>query len=86
MNLDIIVKPGKEGTFVVASPNFPNSESEGSSIEEALESLIDKISFTIASNIKASLRENIKEVAEKLSANGPVNVPLMMTKLPISLN
>ena len=86
MNLDIIVRPEKDGDFVVVCPNFPNCESKGKTIEEALDAMIDKISETMACNIKASLKESFKDLYTRISANGPINVPLMMTKLPLSLN
>jgi len=86
MNLDIIVKPEKDGNFVVICPNFPNCESKGNTVEEALDAMIDKISAMVAGNIKASLKETFKDLSLKISSNGPINVPLMMSKLPLSLN
>jgi len=86
MNLDIIVKPEKDGNFVVICPNFPNCESKGNSVEEALDGMIDKISAMVAGNIKASLKETFKDLSLKISSNGPINVPLMMSKLPLSMN
>ncbi len=86
MNLDIIVKPGKDGNFVIVCPNFPNCESKGSTIEEALDAMIDKISGTVAENIRADLKETFRDLNNKISLNGPITVPLMMTKLPLSLN
>jgi predicted RNase H-like HicB family nuclease len=86
MNLDIIVKPGKSGNFIIVCPNFPNCESEGPTIEEALDAMIDKISETVAGNIRANLKETCKDLYMQISSNGPISVPLMMTKLPLSLN
>ena len=86
MNLDIIVKPSNDGRFTVACANFPDCESEGASLEEALDNMIDKISDLVAGNIKASLKNSFKELARNISENGLVDVPFMMTKLPISLN
>lgn len=86
MNLDIIVKPEKDGNFIVICPNFPNCESKGSTVEEALDTMIDRISEMVAGNIKANLKETFKDLYLKISSNGPINVPLMMTKLPLSLN
>jgi predicted RNase H-like HicB family nuclease len=86
MNLDIIVKPEKDGNFVVICPNFPNCESNGRTVEEALDAMVEKISEMVAGNIRANLKESFKDLYMKISSNGPINVPLMMTKLPISLN
>jgi predicted RNase H-like HicB family nuclease len=86
MNLDIIVKPKDDGSFIVSCPNFPNCESEGASIEEALDDMIEKISEIVAENIKISLKKSFKDIHAKLSSNGSINVPFMMTKLPLSLN
>jgi predicted RNase H-like HicB family nuclease len=86
MNLDIIVKPEKDGNFIVTCPNFPDCESKGSTVEEALDAMIDKISEMVAGNIKANLKETFKDLYLKISSNGPINVPLMMTKLPLSMN
>lgn len=86
MNLDIIVKPGKDGNFIIVCPNFPDCESRGATIEEALDAMIDKISETVAGNIRADLKETFSDLSDKISLNGPVTVPLMMTKLPLSLN
>jgi predicted RNase H-like HicB family nuclease len=86
MNLDIIVKPKDDGSFIVTCPSFPDCESEGSSIEEALDDMIEKVSAIVADNIRISLKESFKDIHAKLSSNGSVNVPFMMTKLPLSLN
>ena len=86
MNLDIIVKPKNDGNFIVICPNFPNCESEGSTVEEALDGMVNKISDMVAGNIKANLKESFKDLYLKISSNGPINVPLMMSKLPLSLN
>jgi predicted RNase H-like HicB family nuclease len=86
MDLDIIVKPGKDGNFVIVCPTFPECESKGATIEEALDAMIDKISETVAGNIRADLKETFRDLSDKISMNGPVTVPLMMTKLPLSLN
>ena len=84
--MDIIVKPGKDGNFVVMCPNFPDCESNGRTVEEALDAMVDKISEMVAGNIKANLKGSFKDMYLKISSNGPINVPLMMTKLPLSLN
>ena len=86
MNLDIIVQNGKDGNFVVMCPNFPNCESEGVTIEAALDAMIDKISETLSCNIKANLKETCKDLYLKISSNGQINVPLIISKLPLSLN
>jgi predicted RNase H-like HicB family nuclease len=86
MNLDIIVKPKDDGSFTVSSPNFPDCESDGANIDEALDAMIDKISDTVAENVRTSLKESFKDVHAKLSSNGSINVPFMMSKLPLSLN
>ena len=86
MNLDIIVKPKNDGNFIVICPNFPNCESEGSTVEEALDGMVNKISDMVAGNIKTNLKESFKDLYLKISSNGPINVPLMMSKLPLSLN
>jgi predicted RNase H-like HicB family nuclease len=86
MNLDIIVKPKKDGNFTVVCPNFPDCESEGATVEQALDVMIDKISETVAGNIKVNLKETFKEMYMDIASKGPINVPLMMTKLPLSLN
>lgn len=85
-NLDIIVKNGSNGHFIVNCPNFPGCECEGPTVEAALDAMIDKIAGTVADNMKANLKETFKDLYSKISSNGPINVPLMMTKLPISLN
>ena len=86
MNLDIIVKPIKDGIFTVVCPNFPGCESEGATVEEALNTMIDKISETVAGNIKTNLKGTFKEMYMDIASKGPINVPLMMSKLPLSLN
>jgi predicted RNase H-like HicB family nuclease len=86
MNLDIIVKPAENGRFAVVCPDFPDCESEGATLEEALDAMIDKVADAVALNIKADLRENFKDLRAKISPDGRINVPLMMTKLPLSLN
>ena len=86
MNLDIIVKPKENGRFAVVCPDFPGCESEGSTIEEALDAMIDKVSSAVAVNIKADLKETFKDLSAKISPDGRMNVPLMMTRLPLSLN
>lgn len=86
MNLDIVVRPLNDGRYTVACPNFPECETQGTSIEEAIEAMADKIAGMVADNIRASLKESIRELSKTVSANGPFNVPIMMTKLPISLN
>ena len=40
----------------------------------------------VAGNIRVNLKESFKDLYLKISSNGPINVPLMMTKLPLSLN
>jgi len=86
MNLDIVVRPLKDGHYTVACPGFPECETEGSSIEEALDIMADKIANMVAENIRTSLKETIKGLSSTITANGPFKVPIMMTKLPISLN
>ena len=86
MNLDIIVKPKNDGNYVVICPNFPDCECEGSTIEEAFDAMVEKIAGTVADNVKADLKKTFKDMHMKISSNGPISVPLMMTKLPISLN
>ncbi len=86
MNLDIVIKPLKDGRFTLSCPNFPDCESEGASVEEAMDLMIDKITNIVAGNIKQNLRETFKDMKQKLSASGPIDVPLMMSKLPLSLN
>ena len=86
MNLDVIVKPKENGRFAVLCPDFPGCESEGASIDEALDAMIDKVSSAVAVNIKADLKESFKDLSSKISPDGKMNVPLMMTKLPLSLN
>lgn len=86
MNLDIIVKNGTNGQFIVNCPNFPGCECEGTTVEEALDAMIDKIAGTVADNIRNDLKRTFKDLTMKISSNGQINVPLMMTKLPLSLN
>ena len=86
MNLDIIVKPIENGRFAVVCPDYPDCESEGATIDEALDAMIDKVSDVVAVNIKADLKETFKDLRSKISPDGRLTVPLMMTKLPLSLN
>jgi len=86
MNLDIIVKPKEDGRILVVCPDFPDCESEGATIDEALDAMIDKVADAVAVNIKADLKETFKDLRTKISPDGKINVPLMMTKLPLSLN
>jgi predicted RNase H-like HicB family nuclease len=86
MNLDIIVKPGKDGRITVACPNFPECDAESASIDEALETMMEKISRQVASNIKQDLMQHVKEIKKTISVNGPLNASMLITKLPISLN
>ena len=86
MNLDIIVKPKENGHFAVVCPDFPDCECEGATIDEALDAMIDKVSGAVAANIKADLKRTFKDLRSKISPDGRLNVPLMMTKLPLSLN
>lgn len=86
MNLDIIVKPSKDGRFTVICSHFPECETEGASVEEALEAMADKIANMVAENVRKDLKRTIKDLSSTISMNGPINVPIMMAKLPISLN
>lgn len=86
MNLNIVVRPGNNGRFIVDCPNFPNCSSEGFTLEEALDHMIEKISGMVADNIRRDLKESVKDLPSRISPSGNVDIPLMMTKLPISLN
>lgn len=86
MNLDIVVKPSKDGRYAVACPNFPECDTEGASVEEALEVLAEKIADTVAGSIKENLKESLKELSRSIISSGPIDVPVLMTNLPISLN
>jgi len=86
MNLDIVVRPLEGGRYTVACPGFPESETEGASVEDALDAMADKIADVVAEIIRTSLKDTIKGLSSTITANGPINVPIMMTKLPISLN
>ncbi len=86
MNLDIIIKPIENGRFAVVCPDYPDCKSEGATIDEALDAMIDKVAGAVAVNIKADLKRTFKDLRAKISPDGKMNVPLMMTKLPLSLN
>jgi predicted RNase H-like HicB family nuclease len=88
MNFEIIVRSNKDGRFIVACPNFPNCESEGASLEEAMEGIIEKIADHITCNIKNGLKDALREISKKAPAKGkgPFEFSGVLTKFPISLN
>lgn len=86
MNLDIIVRPEGNGRYIVACPNFPECETEGSSVEEALDLMAEKITDMLTDNIRTNIKATLKDVSTSVSLNGPIDAPVLMTKLPICLN
>jgi len=86
VNFEIIVRSKKDGKFIVACPNFPNCESEGKSLEEAMEGLIEKIADHITSNIKNGLKDALREISKKVPSKGPFEFSGVLTRFPISLN
>ena len=86
MNLDIVVKPVRDGRFSVSCTNFPNCESEASSVEEALDHVVDKIMEFVSGNIRSNLKAQVGKLSQMISQKQPINSPVLMTNLPISLN
>ncbi len=86
MNFEIIVRSSKDGRFIVACPNFPNCESEGKSLEEAMEGIIEKIAEHITSNIKKNLKDALREISKRVPTKGPFEFSGVLTRFPISLN
>jgi predicted RNase H-like HicB family nuclease len=86
MNFEIIVRSNVDGRYIVACPNFPNCESEGASLEEAIEGIIEKIAEHITGNIKKGLKDALREIGKKLPGRGPFEFSGVLTRLPISLN
>jgi predicted RNase H-like HicB family nuclease len=86
MNFEIIVRSNKDGKFIVACRNFPGCESEGASLEEAMEGVIEKIAEHVTQNIKAGLKDAMRDISKKVPANGPFEFSGVLTRLPISLN
>ena len=86
MNLDIIVRPEKDGRYIVACPNFPDCETVGSSVDEALNLMAEKITSMVAENIRMNVKAALKDMSRSASLNGPIDAPVLMTKLPICLN
>ncbi len=85
MNFDIIVRSNKDGKYIVACPNFPDCQSEGRSLEEAIEGIIEKIAEHVTQNIKAGLKDALREIGKRAPSAGP-EFSGVMAKVPISLN
>jgi len=88
MNSEIIVRSCKDGKFIVTCPTFPNCESEGKTVEDAMERLIEKIADHITSNIKKNLKDALREISKKVpgKGKGPFEFSRVLTRFPISLN
>ena len=86
MNFEIIVKSSKDGKYIVLSPSFPGCESEGSTMEEAVDRLVEKISDSISGKIKKSLKQALKQIIKKAPKAGEAEFSGVLTKFPISLN
>lgn len=86
MNFEIIVRSNKDGRFIVACPNFPNCESEGASIEEAIEGIIEKIAERLTVNIKQGLKDALREIGKRAPGSTPLEASGILTRFPICLN
>jgi predicted RNase H-like HicB family nuclease len=86
MRLDILVKPTKEGKFTVECVNIPNSASVGTTVEEAAEIMIEKIADSIANDVRDKVKQTLREQVRQSIGRRPIDIPFMMTNLPISLN
>jgi predicted RNase H-like HicB family nuclease len=86
VNFEIIVRSSKDGRFIVACPNFPNCESEGKSLEEAMEGIIEKIAEHITSNLKKNLKDALREISKRVPTKGAFEFSRVLTRFPISLN
>jgi|GEM_PF-1900956 len=89
MNFEIIVRSTKNGKFIVLSPTFPDCKGEGSSLDEAMDTLIEKIADSISGKIKKTLKNAMKEIAKKAGTpgkSGEIAFSGVLTNLPISLN
>jgi predicted RNase H-like HicB family nuclease len=86
MNLDILIKPIGDGRFNVSCPNFPDCSTEGTSVEEAVELLIEKVSSLVANNVKQNMKNHLREMAKNAAMKGPIDAPFMISNLPLSLN
>ncbi len=86
MNFDIIVRSNKDGRYIVSCRNFPDCSSEGGSLDEAIEGVIEKIAENITGGIKKSLKEALRGIGKKMPAKGPFEFSGVLTRLPISLN
>ena len=83
---EIIVRSNKDGHFIVACPNFPGCESEGTSIEEAVEGVIEKIADHVTQNIKKDLKEALRGIGSRIPEKGPFEFSQVLTRFPVSLN
>ncbi len=86
MNFEIIVKSNKDGKYIVLSPSFPGCESEGATMEEAVDRLVEKISDAISGKIKKTLKQALKEIIKKTPRSEKAEFSGVLTKFPISLN
>lgn len=86
MNFEIIVRSNKDGRFIVSCKNFKNCESEGASLEEAMEGLIEQIADNVTLNIKSTLKDALRTIASEMPKKGPFELTSVLTRFPVSLN
>ena len=83
---EIIVRSKDDGRFIVACPTFPDCESEGASVEEAVEGVIEKIADHVTMNIKNDLKEALRGIGSRIPQKGPFEFSQVLTRFPVSLN
>ncbi len=83
---EIIVRSNKDGRFIVACPTFPDCESEGASLEEAIEGIIEKIADRVSANIKKELKLTLREIGKKMPEKHPFEFSSVFGRFPVSLN